>query len=70
MRSSKVGCVVVLPGKDATQIRFVAQRRGLQPEAVGRIPMLSVTERAVYGASMSPLLQLWLNSPNSLACSR
>ena len=39
-------------------------------QSVGCIPMLSVTERAVHGASMSPAPRLWLNTPNSLACSR
>jgi len=32
--------------------------------------MLSVTERAVYGASMSLVPRLWQNSPDSLARSR
>jgi hypothetical protein len=32
--------------------------------------LLSVTERAVYGASMSLVPLLWLNPPNSLAPSR
>ena len=32
--------------------------------------MLSVTERAVHGASISLAPWLWLNTPNSLACSR
>src|ERR1044071_4703344 len=39
-------------------------RRGM------RIPRLSVTERAVHGASMSLARRLWLNIPNALACSR
>ena len=41
------------------------------PEADrGSIPRLSVTERAVHGASMSLAPRLWLNIPNSFACSR
>jgi hypothetical protein len=36
----------------------------------GVIPILSVTERAVHGASMSLAPRLWLNIPNSLARSR
>src|SRR5437773_2319840 len=32
--------------------------------------MLSVTGRAVHGASMSLAPRLWLGTPNSLACSR
>ena len=40
---------------------------GIVRSAIARcIPKLSVTERAVYGASMSLVPRLWLNAPKSV----
>ena len=49
---------------------FEQERRGLSQSQAESIPMVSVTERAVYGASMSLVFRLWLNLPISLARSR
>src|SRR5438128_9433296 len=42
----------------------------MPPGIAGCIHKLSATERVVHGASMSLTPWLWLNIPNSLACSR
>jgi hypothetical protein len=69
---TSIPCACWVPSAQADAEVFTRRDENLFGATLpaGSIPGLSVTERAVYGASMSLVPQLWLNMPNALACSR